>query len=245
MPIEEIVIDRGLGDGTWPARLRLGQSLSLPSIGSADDSGDEYERLGIEPTPAPTERFGAAMPWDEETRPRRPRSGPEVAYSERGRQVGQHLIDVHDGLRGELEQLRSLLDQVRAGKRTAGEARDELSRMTLRQNDWTLGAFCSRYCVFLTRHHTLEDDSIFPHLRSSDPALGPVIDKLTEEHVAIGDAVDAVDRALVAHINDPADFASLQATIDALTDILLSHLSYEEVELVEPLARHGFMPGQV
>ena len=37
----------------------------------------------------------------------------------------------------------------------------------------------------------------------------------------------------------------LQITIDALTDALLSHLSYEERELVEPLARVGFMPGQV
>lgn len=207
--------------------------------------GGEYERLGIEPTPAPRERLGAALPWEEETRPRRRRSGPEVTYSERGREVGKHLIDVHDGLRAELGELRSLLDQVRSGERTAGEARSELSRMTLRQNDWTLGAFCSRYCLLLTRHHTLEDVSIFPHLRGAEPGLGEVIDRLTEEHVAIGDAVAAVDRALVAHINRPEDFAPLQATIDALTDALLSHLSYEEVELVEPLARHGFMPGQV
>ena len=30
-----------------------------------------------------------------------------------------------------------------------------------------------------------------------------------------------------------------------LTDVLLSHLSYEEAELVEPLARHGFYGGQM
>ena len=46
-------------------------------------------------------------------------------------------------------------------------------------------------------------------------------------------------------IDDPGDFDPLQAAIDALTDMLLSHLSYEEYELVEPLARVGFMPGQV
>lgn len=33
--------------------------------------------------------------------------------------------------------------------------------------------------------------------------------------------------------------------MDFLTDALLSHLSYEERELVEPLARLGFYPGQV
>jgi hypothetical protein len=48
----------------------------------------------------------------------------------------------------------------------------------------------------------------------------------------------------VAHINDH-DFARLQAAIDLLTDALLSHLSYEEHELVEPLARLGFYANQV
>jgi hypothetical protein len=33
--------------------------------------------------------------------------------------------------------------------------------------------------------------------------------------------------------------------MDLFTDALLSHLSYEERELVEPLARIGFYPGQV
>ena len=185
------------------------------------------------------------MPWDESTRPRRPESGPEVTYSERGREVGKHLIDVHDHLRAELRELRSLIEQVRDGHRGAGEVRGELNRMAMRQNDWTLGAFCSRYCAAVAGHHNLEDVSVFPHLRRSEPALEPVIDRLADEHLAIGDALAAVDRALVAHINNPGDFEPLQTTIDALTDALLSHLSYEERELVEPLARVGFMPGQV
>jgi hypothetical protein len=33
--------------------------------------------------------------------------------------------------------------------------------------------------------------------------------------------------------------AGLQAAVDLLSDTLLSHLSYEERELVEPLARLG------
>jgi DNA-binding transcriptional ArsR family regulator len=43
--------------------------------------------------------------------------------------------------------------------------------MALRQNDWTLGAFCSRYCRAVAQHHTLEDDAIFPHLQSGDLQL--------------------------------------------------------------------------
>jgi hypothetical protein len=45
-----------------------------------------------------------------------------------------------------------------------------------------------------------------------------------------------VDRALVDYVQE-ADGAGLQAAMDVLTDALLSHLSYEEHELVEPLSR--------
>jgi hemerythrin-like domain-containing protein len=72
-----------------------------------------------------------------------------------------------------------------------------------------------------------------------------VIDRLRDEHLAIHDAIQAVDRALVEHINRPQDYAGIQAAIDFLTDALLSHLSYEEHEIVEPLARLGFYPGQI
>jgi hypothetical protein len=147
-------------------------------------------------------------------------------------------------LRGELAELRGLVEQVRAGVLSAGDARTELNGMALRQNDWTLGAFCSRYCRVVATHHTLEDESIFPHL-ARDPGLEPVIDRLIEEHLVIHDAIEAVDRALVEHLLHPDDFEPLQVALDLLTDTLLSHLSYEEHELVEPLARLGFYPGQL
>ncbi|HEY0617222.1 MAG TPA: LLM class flavin-dependent oxidoreductase, partial [Kribbella sp.] len=36
--------------------------------------------------------------------------------------------------------------QVRDEAMPAGDARAALNEMALRQNDWTLGAFCARYC---------------------------------------------------------------------------------------------------
>jgi nitrogen-specific signal transduction histidine kinase len=72
-----------------------------------------------------------------------------------------------------------------------------------------------------------------------------VIDRLAEEHLTIHDAIEAVDRALVHQMQNPGELDGLRGAIDLLTDALLSHLSYEERELVEPLARHGFYPGQV
>ena len=87
---------------------------------------------------------------------------------------------------------------------------------------------------------------MFPHLRSSDASLVPVIDRLADEHVVIHHAIERVDRgALVAHIEQPDDFRPLQTALDELGDALLSHLLYEEEKLVEPLGRHGFLPGQL
>lgn len=241
--VRELVGDGRSGGGA-PAGPAPPRARRPPQ--AADGAGaTEYERLGVRPTADDGERLSTTPPWDESTRPHRSPSGPEVAYTRRGRLVGQHLIDVHDMLRRELTELRELLAQVRDGALAAGDARSALNEMALRQNDWTLGAFCARYCGVVTQHHGLEDDAIFPHLAQSEPGLGPVIDRLADEHLVIHDAIQEVDRALVHHITHPGDFARIAAAIDLLTDALLSHLSYEEQELVEPLARLGFFAGQI
>jgi hemerythrin-like domain-containing protein len=119
--------------------------------------------------------------------------------------------------------------------------RSFINRMTIRQNHWTLGTFCETYCRTVTTHHTLEDRSVFPHLRRSETGLGPVIDRLEEEHEQIADLLEHVDRALVALVADKeGGIDGVAGVMDLLTDALLSHFSYEERELVEPLARHGF-----
>jgi hypothetical protein len=159
--------------------------------------------------------------------------------------VGQHLVQVHDHLRAELNSLLDVIEQVRAGRIDAAHARSSINAMSMRQNDWTMGAFCASYCRMVTQHHGLEDASIFPHLRSSEPALAPVLDRLEDEHVLIHDVLDQLDRALVDYIGNPEDFTALDAAVARLSDRLLSHLSYEERELVDPLARLGFYPGQV
>jgi hypothetical protein len=69
-----------------------------------------------------------------------------------------------------------------------------------------------------------------------------VIVRLTQEHLVIHEAIQEVDRALVQHLTRPENHDAIQGAIDYLTDALLSHLAYEEQELVEPLARLGFTP---
>jgi hypothetical protein len=161
--------------------------------------------------------------------------------------AGQHLVDVHDGLRSELTQIRDVLGQVRQGHLSAGQARSVVNTMTLRQNNWTLGAYCEAYCRFVTGHHTLEDSSLFPYLRRREPALGPVLDRLEQEHEVVHAVLEEFDRALVRLVTDDGIGRSgadaldeVQRVVDRLSETLLDHLAYEEDNLVEPLDRHGF-----
>ena len=134
-----------------------------------------------------------------------------------------------------------------AAASSVGAARSVINTMTMRQNNWTLGAYCESYCRIVTGHHTLEDRSVFPHLRRAQPEPRPVIDRLEQEHHVIADVLEQVDEALVGIVGGdgygaagPEALDELQRTVDLLTDTLLSHLAYEERELVHPLARHGF-----
>jgi hypothetical protein len=55
------------------------------------------------------------------------------------------------------------------------------------------------------------------------------------------DLLERVDEAMLALVTNEDDgMAKAPAVMDLFTDALLSHLSYEERELVEPLARLGF-----
>jgi len=196
--------------------------------------------LLVSPTPDDGTRLSGRTVWDEAARPTGPAPEPGRAYGPHEQAAGQHLVDVHDHLRQELAQLRDLVEQVAAGGADPGAARSHIATMTIRQNRWTVGAYCASYCRVVTTHHTLEDRSMFPHLRRADPRLAPVIDRLEEEHHAIHDVLEEVDRALVSFVAGPEGVRTVQQAVDLLSDTLLSHLSYEERELVEPLARLGF-----
>ena len=95
------------------------------------------------------------------------------------------------------------------------------------------------------QHHGVEDAAVFPHLANREPQLTPVIERLTQEHLVIHDAIQDVDQALVTHMAGSPNHDVIQDAIDYLTDALLSHLGYEEEELMEPVARLGLYPGQV
>ncbi|TCC55144.1 LLM class flavin-dependent oxidoreductase [Kribbella pittospori] len=220
------------------------------SVEAARSTGQRVEAVAtpvrtdgfsVVPTPPPAVRRSAVQLLDESERPTGPALDPSRTYTPYQLSSGQHLIEVHDHLRAELEQIRDLVEQVAAGSLGVGQARSHINTMTMRQNNWTLGTYCESYCRLVTTHHSIEDASLFPHLRRADPELAPVVDRLQEEHRIIHDVLEGVDKALVALVDGSGDLDGLRAAVDLLDDTLLSHLSYEERELVEPLARLGVM----
>jgi hypothetical protein len=202
-------------------------------------------RTGLKPTPSTSVRLSERSVLDEATRPTAPEPDPQVTFGRRGLAAGQHLIEVHDHYRDELQQVRDLLGRVAEGITAAGQARGELNRLTIRANDWTLGGACQLQCVSLTEHHGTEDDAIFPHLRGSQHNLRDVLDRLDTEHHAISALFEEIDTALVHLAQHPTDLAPITDAVNLLTDTLQSHFAYEERELAGPLALYGFFPGQV
>jgi hemerythrin-like domain-containing protein len=188
---------------------------------------------------APAERTTGHEPaLDEATRPRGPRH--DGAKTTRGGEASaQMLVNVHAHLRSELEQIRGVVAEVASGHSSPALARSLINRMSMRQNYWSLGAFCATYCRVLTIHHAIEDSNLFVDLQSRDAELAPVIERLSEEHEVVAAVLTRLDAALVAMVDDPQQLAEVQTEVERLADILLSHLDYEEEELLGPIARLG------
>jgi hemerythrin-like domain-containing protein len=154
---------------------------------------------------------------------------------------GDRLVAIHDHLRHELSQVQELVEQVARGRLDVARVRSLVNEMTMRQNDWTLGAYCQSYCRVVTMHHSIEDAAMYPRLRATDPSLGPALDRMVDEHHAISGLLDALDRALVGLVAAPDDGVDgVRTAVDRLAEGLLAHLDYEESQLVEPLNRLGF-----
>lgn len=154
-----------------------------------------------------------------------------------GRAGQQTLIAIHNHLRQELARLREVIVEVGQGRTTAAAARSHLNQMTMRQNYWTLGAFCSAYCRVVSVHHTIEDTQLFPDLKAADQSLEPILARLRADHEAISRLLNDIDGALVAMVENPDGLEEAQVAVARLSDALLAHLRLEEESILEPIGR--------
>ncbi|MGS0688277.1 hemerythrin domain-containing protein [Nakamurella sp. GG22] len=181
-------------------------------------------------------------------RPSAPATDPSAAAARSGGFRGavnhRDLVSIHDHLRTELGQIEAAVQEVASGVMTPGDARTLINTTTMRQNQWALGAFCASYCRLVTMHHSVEDAYLFPTLAVAEPSLQAVLDRLEAEHVVIAGVLDNFDRALVDLVRRADDagpggdgLSRIEALARQLSDLLRSHLAYEEDELADGLGR--------
>ncbi len=195
---------------------------------------------GREAVPATTgEAVGEAIGWDEETRPRAARD--REAAARHGTGQGAHLRLIHDLFRRELAAIVQVRDDVRAGRTGVGELRSQINAMTLRRGYEQFGSFCAQYCRAVTMHHSIEDRHLFPQLRTVDGELSAVLDRLAQEHLVIHAVLVDLDKASVDLARGVETFDEVDRLVDLLASRLLSHLDYEEAELVGPLEQHPIL----
>ena len=177
---------------------------------------------------------------DETTRP----SVTDPAMPRSGHPNQSLLTQVHAHLRDELSRIVEALDQLATADQPPtdadiGDVRAFLHRLAGRQDRYSIGAFCAAYCRTVATHHAIEDQRMFPDLAGADPALQPVLDRLGSEHEVIHLVLERLDRALVTMVSGTAGPAGDDARAAAarLVEVLVSHLAYEEEQLLGPLGR--------
>ncbi|MGW6396090.1 hemerythrin domain-containing protein [Streptomyces sp. NPDC055103] len=145
---------------------------------------------------------------------------------------GNQLVDVHLWLREELARLREDVDSF-------------LSEGGDRPRN--LRAHCLAFCTALTRHHTAEDQGVFPVLAEAYPALRPVLDELARDHEQVEEVLSRLQGLLdglptdteSGAAQDPAEVRRVRGELDGLIALVESHFTYEEKKLVAALNELG------
>ena len=130
------------------------------------------------------------------------------------------LLLSHHAFRRDIARFMRAVAQIKAGDASRAEA--------------VRGEWERSYRQALHGHHTMEDASIFPDIRSKHPELVSALDKLTEQHHHI-DPVLEIGNAAFADLAHPEN---AEAVLHALKKLLDEHLAFEEAEIT-PSLRDG------
>jgi hypothetical protein len=164
-----------------------------------------------------------------------PDGSPET---EQGRALFRELLWVHAAIRRDLETVQRLAAEVLDGL-PADRLNDELKELEANGPLWRLKINCLRYCRFVHLHHNAEDVLLFPRLRETDPAIGPVVDRLEDDHRRVSDQLDEVEAAAVQLTNGEGEAARRRVAdvLTVLAENLFAHLEFEEREAGPTLRR--------
>lgn len=145
---------------------------------------------------------------------------------------------IHDHFRQQLAQLTVAVEGLRDGTGDVGDVRESLHRLAPELTAQQVSGLCQQVCRFLTMHHTIEDQSMFPAVATLE-AYAPVAARLAEEHLDIHAHLERVDDLALAVRTDRALIGDLAGAVADLRRDLESHFTYEETEMTEPLGLLG------
>ena len=167
----------------------------------------------------------------------------QAPETSRGRLLFEMLLAVHAGIRSELSYVERLAAAVVDGL-SADELNQELEALRSTSTLWQFQVSCLRYCRFVHLHHHAEDRDFFGELEETNPAIGPVVERLRAEHRAVSGYLDTVEAAARA-LTDDDSLAARRAVADALKALeghLLAHLDYEERNIAATTRRLPNLP---
>lgn len=162
-----------------------------------------------------------------------------------GEALVAELLWVHDKIRHDLDVVRQLSADVLAGS-SPEEIQAEIGRLQTNSPLWKLRVNCLYYCRFVHLHHNIEDVALFPELRRTNPALGPIVDKLEADHRLVADYLDDIEAA-VKELGKSDTSHTRQRIVDGLEGLsehLLAHLAFEEIEISPTLRQWTQWPYQ-
>ena len=204
-------------------------------------------RLAVTPTPDDGTRLTGQLPWDETTRPRYPEPA-DAAYTERaaGRPAAprRHPRPPAGRARPAARRRRPGAPAALTGRRgPVGDQHDDDAPEQLDARAPT----ASPYCRIVTGHHTLEDRSMFPHLRQARPggrlrsSTGCRGARGHRRRARAGRPRAGRPRRRPTHGAASGALEELQRALDLLTDTLLSHLVLRGARAAAPpgAARDG------
>jgi iron-sulfur cluster repair protein YtfE (RIC family) len=146
-----------------------------------------------------------------------------------GEALLRELQMVHDMVRHDLAVCRALADEVAAGV-APEQVHARITSLRTSGPLWKLRVNCLYYCRVVHTHHRIEDATLFPAVRRTNPELGPVVDRLEADHKRVSHLLDEVEdgaEALENH-DDTAARTRLVAALNDLAGDLLAHLEFEE-----------------
>ncbi|WP_116041262.1 hemerythrin domain-containing protein [Amycolatopsis palatopharyngis] len=156
--------------------------------------------------------------------------------ADRGRGLGDFLVESHDWLRKELVDLRRQVDELVTGSDDG----------TLEQLPADLGQqmrmHCLEFCGAVTEHHSGEDRGAFPMLAYSYPELEPELIKLGEEHKVVAKLQEEIRQLVEEYVPGETDPTRLRHELSRLSDDLEAHFEYEEKTVVDLLNTMGPAP---